>query len=92
VPRRAVKYDHRTRRAAGVARIVCDLGLPGGVDGYAVARACRREPTLQKTRASGYSRPEDHAKAKEAGFDRLVLKPITFATLDALLREMAPVS
>jgi signal transduction histidine kinase/CheY-like chemotaxis protein len=75
--------------------IICDLGLPGGVDGYAVARACRREPALQKTRliaVSGYSRPEDHAKAKEAGFDRLLPKPITFDTLDALLREMASVS
>jgi CheY-like chemotaxis protein len=74
---------------------VCDLGLPGGIDGYAVARACRRQPALQRTRViaiSGYSRPEDHAKAKEAGFDWLLSKPITFDTLDALLREMAPVS
>ena len=60
-----------------------------------MARACRREPALQKARliaASGYSRPEDHAKAKEAGFDRLLPKLITFDMLDALLREMAPVS
>jgi signal transduction histidine kinase/CheY-like chemotaxis protein len=75
--------------------IICDIGLPGEIDGYAVARACKREPALRKTRliaTSGYSRPEDHAQAKEAGFDRLLPKPITFDILDALLREMAAAS
>jgi CheY-like chemotaxis protein len=75
--------------------IISDIGLPGEIDGYAVARACKREPALRKTRliaTSGYSRPEDHAQAKEAGFDRLLPKPITFDILDALLREMAAAS
>ena len=60
----------------------------------AMARACRAEPRLGETRliaVSGYSSAEDHAKAREAGFDRLLPKPVTFETLDALLSEMAPV-
>ena len=88
-------YDGSSGLALAPEITVCDLGLPGGIDGYAVARACRRQPALQRIRViaiSGYSRPEDHAKAKEAGFDWLLPKPITFDTHDALLREMAPVS
>jgi signal transduction histidine kinase/ActR/RegA family two-component response regulator len=94
-----VVYDGSSALALATSEvpeiIVCDIGLPGEVDGYNVARACRREPALQKIRliaTSGYSRPEDHAKAKEAGFDRLLPKPVTFDILDAALREMALVS
>ena len=75
--------------------IICDLGLPGEIDGYAVARACRADARLQEIRliaASGYSRPEEHAKAKEAGFEQLIPKPVAFRTLDALLNELAPIS
>jgi CheY-like chemotaxis protein len=37
--------------------ILCDLGLPGELDGFGVARACRAEPSLRSVRlvaASGY--------------------------------------
>jgi CheY-like chemotaxis protein len=50
--------------------ILCDLGLPGGMDGFAVARACRAEPSLRNVRlvaASGYSSSEDYASAVTAG-------------------------
>ena len=94
-----VAYDGSSALTLAVAErpeiIICDLGLPGGIDGYAVARACRADARLQDTRliaASGYSRPEDHAKAKEAGFDRLMPKPLAFQALDALLNELAPAS
>jgi CheY-like chemotaxis protein len=69
--------------------ILCDLGLPGGMDGFAVARACRAETALQKVRlaaASGYSSAEDHANAAAAGFDSLVIKPLTEESLRALIR------
>jgi CheY-like chemotaxis protein len=62
-------------------------------DGYAVARALRAEVRLHHTRliaVSGYSQPEHHANAKQAGFDRLVPKPITSETLEALLKEPPP--
>jgi CheY-like chemotaxis protein len=70
--------------------ILCDLGLPGGTDGFAVARACRAETSLQHVRlvaASGYSSAEDHANAAAAGFDSLMVKPLTEESLRILLRE-----
>jgi signal transduction histidine kinase len=68
--------------------ILCDLGLPGGMDGFAVARACRAEAALQNVRlvaASGYSSTEDHANARTAGFDSLMVKPITEESLRDLV-------
>jgi CheY-like chemotaxis protein len=69
--------------------ILCDLGLPGGMDGFAVARACRAEASLRKVRlvaASGYSSSEDHANAISAGFDSLMIKPLTEESLRKLIR------
>jgi signal transduction histidine kinase len=69
--------------------ILCDLGLPGGMDGFAVARACRAEASLRNVRlvaASGYSSSEDHASAATAGFDSLMIKPITEESLHKLIR------
>ena len=69
--------------------ILCDIGLPGGMDGFAVARACRREAALRNVRlvaASGYSSVEDHANAVSAGFDSLMVKPITEESLRTLIR------
>ena len=68
--------------------ILCDLGLPGGMDGFAVARACRVEASLRNVRmvaASGYSSAEDHASARNAGFDSLMVKPLTEESLRALI-------
>jgi CheY-like chemotaxis protein len=50
------------------------------MDGFAVARACRAEPSLRNVRlvaASGYSSAEDHANAATAGFESLMIKPLT---------------
>jgi signal transduction histidine kinase/CheY-like chemotaxis protein len=69
--------------------ILCDLGLPGGMDGFAVARACRVEAALRNVRlvaASGYSSTKDHANALQAGFDSLMVKPITEESLRSLIR------
>jgi signal transduction histidine kinase len=64
--------------------ILCDLGLPGEIDGFGVARACRAEPSLSSVRlvaASGYSSAQDHADSREAGFDRLLTKPVSLESL-----------
>jgi signal transduction histidine kinase len=69
--------------------ILCDLGLPGGMDGFAVARACRAEVSLRSVQlvaASGYSSAEDHANAKIAGFNSLMVKPLTEESLRTLFR------
>ncbi|WP_437909054.1 PAS domain-containing protein [Sorangium sp. So ce327] len=58
--------------------VLCDLGLPGGMDGYDVARAIRAEPSLASTRLvalSGYGQDEDRRRSREAGFDRHLVKP-----------------
>ena len=77
-------------RAAGEVLpdfILCDLGLPGELDGFAVARACRAQPSLRSARLialSGYSSPEDHAQAKAAGFECLLTKPVTRESLASM--------
>jgi signal transduction histidine kinase/CheY-like chemotaxis protein len=88
-----VAYDGPSaiRNALDVAPdvILCDLRLPGGMDGFAVARACRAEESLRDVRlvaASGYSSTDDHAKAKTAGFDSLMIKPLTEDSLRALMQ------
>lgn len=91
-----VAYDGLSAMAHTVATppdlVLCDIGLSGGMDGYAVARALRAEPRLRLARliaVSGYSQPKDHADARQAGFDRLVPKPITNEILKALFNEPA---
>jgi CheY-like chemotaxis protein len=68
--------------------IVCDLGLPGGMNGYDVARTLRREPAFENVRLvalSGYGRPEDKAEAARAGFDVHLTKPVDFRALSRAL-------
>jgi CheY-like chemotaxis protein len=68
--------------------VLCDIGLPD-VDGYVVARTLRAEEALRSARLialTGYAQPEDCARAREAGFDAHVAKPVP---LDELLRLIA---
>jgi CheY-like chemotaxis protein len=61
------------------AVVLCDLGLPGGMSGYDVARALRQDPATAPARliaVSGYGQPEDQAKARAAGFDLHLTKPV----------------
>jgi len=70
--------------------IICDLGLPEPMDGFAFARACRAENALKAVRliaASGYSSQLDHTKAKDAGFESLFAKPLTHESLTSIMRE-----
>jgi signal transduction histidine kinase/CheY-like chemotaxis protein len=69
--------------------VLCDLWLPGGMDGYAVAAACRAEVSLKQVRliaASGYSSPTTLADAMAAGFDAFLIKPLTEESLQALVQ------
>jgi len=68
--------------------VLCDIGLPD-MDGHAVARALRGDPSVSGAllvALSGFTRPEDIEKAMAAGFDRHLAKP---PDLDALERLLA---
>lgn len=67
--------------------VLCDIGLPG-MDGYAVARALRADPAMSARliALTGYGREDDQARARAAGFDLHVTKPVDPKTLAALLR------
>jgi PAS domain S-box-containing protein len=67
--------------------VLCDIGLPD-IDGYEVARTLRADETLRSTRLfalSGYARPEDKKRAKEAGFDAHLTKPFSIEEVISLL-------
>ncbi len=67
--------------------VLCDIGLPGQVDGYAVAEAVRANRELASVRLvalTGYGQESDRKRAKAAGFDDHVVKPMDFAKLAAL--------
>jgi CheY-like chemotaxis protein/two-component sensor histidine kinase len=69
--------------------VLCDIGLPV-LDGYVVAKAICQQPIIDKClliAISGYARDEE--RAREAGFDAHLLKPVEFEKLDALLREQS---
>jgi CheY-like chemotaxis protein len=69
--------------------VLCDIGLPGQLDGYAVARWFRADPELRSAfliALTGYGQEEDRRRALEAGFDTHLTKP---ADLDALRRLLA---
>jgi signal transduction histidine kinase/DNA-binding response OmpR family regulator len=71
--------------------ILCDIGLPGGMDGYAVARELRADPTfngLFLVALTGYGQEEDRRRSHEAGFDAHLTKPMDFAELQRLLAEL----
>jgi signal transduction histidine kinase len=69
--------------------VLCDIGLPGGLDGYAVAAALRRDPATAKARLiaiTGYGSDQDRERARQAGFDHHLTKP---AEPEVLLRLLA---
>jgi CheY-like chemotaxis protein len=58
--------------------VLCDIGLPGTLDGYGVARALRGDPDVRDAylvALTGYAGAEHRARAAEAGFDRHLAKP-----------------
>src|SRR5690606_36880552 len=63
-----------------------DLGLPK-IDGFEVARRLRGRcgSALLLVALSGYGREEDKARAREAGCDHHLTKPIQLAAIDRLL-------
>lgn len=73
--------------------VLCDIGLPGGMDGYAVARALRHgaeQSSAFLVALTGYAQPEDQRRALEAGFDAHLAKPPDLEALNQMIAR-APV-
>lgn len=64
-----------------------DIGMPG-MTGYEVAQAVRAEPwgrEIKLIAVTGWGQPDDRQRARTAGFDRHLIKPIDLAEVDQLL-------
>ena len=82
--------QHPTDRPLDVAFI--DIGLPGGMDGYELARRIRNLPAGREVRLvalTGYGFPEDRQQSRLAGFARHLVKPVE---PEALQRELSAVA
>src|SRR5262249_18963321 len=59
--------------------VVCDIGLPGGMDGYTVARVLRQASGGEERyliALTGYGQEQDKQQAQQAGFDEHLIKPV----------------
>ncbi len=69
---------------------VLDIGMPK-LDGYEAARTIRRESgvRIQLVAMTGWGQEDDRRRAREAGFDEHLLKPVDVDKLYALLLKGA---
>lgn len=68
--------------------VLCDIRLPGEVDGYEVARTLRAEGTPSYLVAlTGYGQEHDRQRSREAGFDLHLTKPVQPDELFRLLQK-----
>jgi PAS domain S-box-containing protein len=71
--------------------VICDIGLPDGMDGYAVARAMRADDRLASCyliALSGYGQAEDQRRAQQAGFDIHLTKPLDPTILEEVIQNV----
>ena len=98
--RHRVRTAHDGQRALQIAMsgwpdiAVLDIEMPLR-SGYDVAASVRAEFTPQRMTLialTGWSQPAQRARARAAGFDRFLIKPVEFSELDTLLRSLGPSS
>jgi CheY-like chemotaxis protein len=71
--------------------ILCDIGLPGGMDGYEVARTIRQDSALKDIyliAMTGYGQDEDKRHAFDAGFNEHITKPADPLVLEKMLKAV----
>jgi CheY-like chemotaxis protein len=71
--------------------VLLDIGLPG-LDGFQVAQRLRERPDTKEVvlvAMTGYGQESDRRRAREAGFDHFLVKPVDPAELERLLAERA---
>src|SRR4051812_5079159 len=89
----AVRIAHSGLDGVTLARewspdiVLSDIGLPGEMDGYEVARALRATTGTPAflVALSGYGQQQDKERALAAGFDAHMTKPVDAAALERLL-------
>jgi CheY-like chemotaxis protein len=96
------KLGHSTQTAesgqAGIAIsktfkpeiVLCDLMMAGGMSGYAFAEAARQDQDLAGiciVAVSGWEGPDYEKQAYDAGFDRILKKPVGLSDLQEILRS-----
>lgn len=95
------KTGHHVRSAGSVAEalsmaenysfdvLVSDIGLPDG-DGYDICRKLKATRSFFAIALTGLGMEDDIARAREAGFDEHLTKPVQFARLEALIAGIKP--
>lgn len=71
--------------------IFLDIGLPG-MDGYEVARQIRSKTTVSRARliaVTGYGQQEDVLRARAAGFDDHLVKPVEYSQIATILSSIS---
>jgi CheY-like chemotaxis protein len=90
-----VRVAHGGRAALSLAQTfrpdvaVLDIGMPE-LNGYEVAKELRREPWGSRMcliALTGWGQDDDRQRAKDAGFDRHLTKPVDTDALEKLLSE-----
>ncbi|TMQ58877.1 MAG: response regulator [Candidatus Eisenbacteria bacterium] len=72
--------------------VICDIGLPGPMDGYAVAEVLRRDfprGSAFMIALTGYGQHKDQLRSHEAGFDFHLTKPADPRELEKLLASLS---
>jgi CheY-like chemotaxis protein len=75
-------------RATPIDVVISDIGMPG-MNGYELAARLREEPAWRGAALvalTGYGQERDKQRAREAGFDQHLVKPVS---VDALRRLLA---
>jgi CheY-like chemotaxis protein len=72
--------------------MLLDIGMPG-MNGYEVAREIRKlegGDSVMLIALTGWGQPSDRTRAREAGFDHHLTKPVEFEELALLLQHPNP--
>ena len=67
--------------------ILLDIGMPG-MNGFEVARSLRERgisPAPRIVAVTGWGKPEDHERSREAGFDMHLVKPVEVSQIQQAL-------
>src|SRR5262249_18397388 len=68
--------------------VLCDIGLPGDMNGYDLAQLVRKDPALSGMHLialTGYGQEQDQERSRHAGFDAHLTKPVEFTDLERIL-------